>query len=498
MPYRGTPFLPLVVLVLAAACGGGDGGTDPEPGPTGPATVRIVAGGGQTDTIQALLAQAVTVEVRDASNQPLPGVSVLLASLPVQGSQAGVRFVLDPPAEPAPQQVLRTGADGRATTRVRMDTVAGRTGIMATVGALSDSVLVEVQPGRPVRIAMDVRDTTVYPPATYALQASGLDRYRNAVPAQLTASPRISVAQQQVQVPVIGRHHVVVQSGGVRDTSWVSAVPTGTLAVRHAGFRPNSSESFSDVVTIGLDGLNRRVVVGGGYGFDPVPRWYPGGDSLIWFQDRSYALVHRTAATASGGGELVLTTGLTVRWASAETGWIYLSASSEPDEAKSGWQIWRVRTDGTAREQLTEYTRLRFDHYPDVSPDGRRLAFARVENAGPPVYLWMRDLQTGVETRLVEHGTQPRWSPSGDRIAYIGLSNTLMMLTPAGGAPTALGQPVIDVTWSPDGEYLVVTGAPDGRSIAYLYVIVLATGEAIPLPWSRNPEDYYLAPDWRP
>jgi hypothetical protein len=61
-------------------------------GPEG-ATVRIVAGSGVTDTIDARPAQALVVEVRDAGGQLVSGHVVRYESVPISPTQTGVRCV---------------------------------------------------------------------------------------------------------------------------------------------------------------------------------------------------------------------------------------------------------------------------------------------------------------------------------------------------------------------------------------------------------------------
>ncbi|HEX8942232.1 MAG TPA: hypothetical protein VF785_03780, partial [Gemmatimonadaceae bacterium] len=61
-----------------------------------------------------------------------------------------------------------------------------------------------------------------------------------------------------------------------------------------------------------------------------------------------------------------------------------------------------------------------------VSPDGRRVAYALTRRDGPGSprsETWIRDLSTGAESRLGTDATgasTPRWSPDGQWIAFIG------------------------------------------------------------------------------
>lgn len=66
-----------------------------------------------------------------------------------------------------------------------------------------------------------------------------------------------------------------------------------------------------------------------------------------------------------------------------------------------------------------------YDYQPDVSPDGRRVAFVRYDGRG--VELMLLDLASGETRRLTETGAvhlEPRWSPDGSRLAYVSTEGT--------------------------------------------------------------------------
>ncbi|MEO5611831.1 MAG: DPP IV N-terminal domain-containing protein, partial [Sphingomicrobium sp.] len=108
---------------------------------------------------------------------------------------------------------------------------------------------------------------------------------------------------------------------------------------------------------------------------------------------------------------------------------------------------------------------------PQISPDGRRIAYVRLSNdimtdrARPSI--WLVDTTTGRQVPLVT-GTgahsSPRWSPDGTRLAYVS--------TAEGGGSQLF------VRWMAGGEAARVTGlpdspdsiawSPDGRQIAYV------------------------------
>lgn len=394
--------------------------------------------------------------------------------------------------------MAETGADGRLAVQVRLDSLAGHAVVQVhSPGVLlADTASFRVTAGRPVRIDASPRDTTLYLSVAYRLAATGRDRYRNPVPVQRTAAPRAAVEGEQVRSSQFGRHYVALHSGTVQDTAWFSVVPAGVIAAQRGGFRPNSSTVFKELVTLQLDGSNRQLVMNLEWTNDVVPRWFAGGDSLLVFDDDADTYV-RKAAFGQTGMSATKVPGLSARWAAPtkSNAWIYLSASAEVNEAKRGYQIWRARPNLSGAEMVTAFADLRYDHKPDVSADGERLAFLRGQ-VGDPSDLWMRDLATGVETRLADGVTLARWLPSGSRIAYLAGGN-LMIADAQGGTPQMVAVATSEFSWSPDGAYVIVAGAPQPGLAPGQYVLVLATGEAIPLTWSRDKDTHYRGLDWR-
>jgi dipeptidyl aminopeptidase/acylaminoacyl peptidase len=104
---------------------------------------------------------------------------------------------------------------------------------------------------------------------------------------------------------------------------------------------------------------------------------------------------------------------------------------------------------------------------PQISPDGRWIAYTR--RSGDIMTdrfrrsIWLVDTATGRQMPLARDASQPRWSPTGDRLAYIAAADG--------------GRPQLFVRWMQSGEAVPVTGlgfapnsvawSPDGRQLAY-------------------------------
>ena len=110
---------------------------------------------------------------------------------------------------------------------------------------------------------------------------------------------------------------------------------------------------------------------------------------------------------------------------------------------------------------------------PQISPDGRFIAYVRRSNDimsdRAVSSIWLIDTRTGIEVPLAGRGGDafnPRWSPSGDRLAFVSTED---------------GGPQLWVRWMDGGEMVRLTGlptspssmawSPDGRSIAYSMLV---------------------------
>jgi Tol biopolymer transport system component len=110
---------------------------------------------------------------------------------------------------------------------------------------------------------------------------------------------------------------------------------------------------------------------------------------------------------------------------------------------------------------------------PQISPDGRHIAYVRRANDimsdRAVSTIWLIDTQTGAEVPVAGRGGDafsPRWSPDGKRLAY---------------ASTEGGSVQLWVRWMDGGEAVKLTGlptspssiawSPDGRSIAYTRLV---------------------------
>lgn len=102
------------------------------------------------------------------------------------------------------------------------------------------------------------------------------------------------------------------------------------------------------------------------------------------------------------------------------------SAQAKPQQTKEfgkivfssymneSWQIWSVHPDGN---NLMKLTGIAQDiHYPAVSPDGNKLAFANNEGE---IWVMEKSKKTEKILKTPENCTHPVWSPDGSKIAFV-------------------------------------------------------------------------------
>ena len=239
--------------------------------------------------------------------------------------------------------------------------------------------------------------------------------------------------------------------------------------------------------------------------------WSPDGQRIAFdFADDTG--VHIATMDSHGRNMRQLTYGEGIqelpKW-SPDGRWIAFNASTQfPDEPGFHTDLWIMRADGSHKRRLT---RDSFDTEPVFSPDGRRIAFARITDAVEfqvAIYVVRTD---GTHLREVVPPTfgleHPDWSPDGRWITFNIAPEAVpgaavMAVHPDGNGLRVIRRSndrfeLFKPVWSPDGRKLLV-GCFDvraqndricimdanGRNLR----VVLSTPEPLNFPaWGTHP-----------
>jgi dipeptidyl aminopeptidase/acylaminoacyl peptidase len=183
----------------------------------------------------------------------------------------------------------------------------------------------------------------------------------------------------------------------------------------------------------------------------------------------------RTVATPTRDPSLVLADGVAPR-----LGADFLLYVSSRGERQGIWSLMH----GATRE-IWSSAHSRIVGRPTIAPDGRRIAFS-VEDSGRTL-LYMMD-NDGSHVRVLADSLalrgSPGWAPDGQSVVSAAVRDGEPRLTRIflnGDSPLPLlSQYSIDPVWSPDGRFLVYSGADVGTTFPLL--AAAADGRPYPLP----------------
>src|SRR6266513_566926 len=471
-------FLLIAAIFVVTSCGDSSGPRGGRPGLT------LVSGYNLTDTISAKPAQALVVEVRDASGAIVPqGTIVRFSPVPTSYFQSEMMVAELTSTSYNNFATGETDAAGRAAVLVQMGPIAGPARIAVSVPILGveDTARYTVLPGQPSAILIMPVDTAIYVGPSYTIRGGVVDRWNNARtdPVVYTATPGVSVSSSGVvTASTIGRYALTATGGGLSEIIHLSVVPQATLAAL-----VNRSDGLH-IITVNLDGSGFHDVVrvsDGGIG--PRPRWIPGTSTII-YTDYVNGLQQLRTVDATGKVSTFLPSPPATMTHQAEPSpsanapVLYFSAydSRCSDYA---YCLFRSGIDGTNPELLGDVIAPgEATWHPSASPDGSKAAFV---TSGAQIKVF--DYITRTVSAWSVAGYYPVWSPDGTQIAYVQQYGGPLHLVNSDGTNQRLissgnrSYSESPVAWSPDSKWLIA------QNVAYgtLDIIEVATGNVLPI-----------------
>jgi WD40-like Beta Propeller Repeat len=508
MARPGTPSA-VVLLAIAVAVGCSGGGGEGPTGISGQQGLRFVDRTPIADTIRANYQRSVVVELRDEQGRAISGASVVVSSRMADAANFPAAYFTPLPVGQIERSltVITDGA-GRAQFFMQLGLNAGAGVVIADAGGgRRDSLSITVSPGSPIALSITPLDTTVLAGREIQTQVVGRDWGGNDVglPIDLAAtSAAIALTERRVRGVSIGRAAVIASLGTLRDTMWVSVVPPATFAFYAA---PIGAGQDAGIYLLDSDGSNGRFlfrttgVINGILDFGGWPAWSADAKQIAFVSGST--LVSSSAASlrildvAGGAPRDLVTGGAPVSDEHGpqfdRLGTVHFTRGAFGSQRT----IWRVPVAGGTAVQESPLVDWGIEAMPSPNPAGDRIAYQTNRLTNSPVRFTLRllDPASGQVQDLDVPGHSPRWSPSGDRIAYLDETNRVQFMT-------VTGTPIVSVSagvslergfsWSPDGEWIV------GRGSAGLQMLQVSTRLILPLALLGPTGQTLVHPSWQP
>ena len=218
---------------------------------------------------------------------------------------------------------------------------------------------------------------------------------------------------------------------------------------------------------------------------DSQPAWSPDGSAIVFSSTRSpYTL---RVIRPDGGGERPIpvpsgTFPLFTQFALSPD-WFWIAAPTD-----SGFVV--MRPDGSQRHNLGG------GYEPSWAPDSRRVVFQVLDQ------IFVANADGSERRQIVAVGAAPRWSPLGDRIAYVAppFPNGSLQLVLSDGTGTSQivppGRIVPDLLrWSPDGKQIAFISPGSANRPGPLAVVSASSGDI--RTYRTTPSEFEWAPDSR-
>lgn len=448
------------------------------------AGIHFVSGSKQTDTIQSVLPQPLVIQLTAPT-------SVAFQTVTFTAIDSEALVAATAVSTPASKISLTTDANGSAGITVILGKHAGRAGVIVNAPTLNYTLTANftVNPGAAVAVQALPSDTTIYVGKSVPLRITLVDRFGNARSGgtfQVTDSGPATISGTTATGTAIGNVSLTVASGTYQAFSFISVVPAGRIA---------AAMPDSNIVLINLDGSQSQIL--------HTPRgvlsmaWNPSG-TLLAFTESPPNFAPPPQSTT--WPLRTITPSGTITAVDSVLGVEEIVASFSPDGSliyfNRNGQLWQVHPDGTGNSQ-----------YPDPaasgqpSPDGKYVLYFSVANRNVYVLNTSTNVMTNLTTITGLQGLNGAWSPTGDLIAFVSWDHSeeavgsVHIVAPDGTGLRTLAQGAYfysgPVSWSPDGNFLIVGYLQSGADI-----IGVTTPVDLPLAFTYTRSLYNTA--WQP
>ena len=500
MPCQWSRFVRLAVACLAiAACS--DGGTAPAPAPG----IRIVSGGEPVDTVEGLSHELV-LSVRGADGTPAARVPVTLTP-PRDSLRPSERTVAvcgrGEPCAGLPGQMHSGVTDAAGTLRVTLfpGTVAGRhrIEIAAPSTGFTNAVEFLLNAGAPTRLVVLLAGRQAVELGSTVRLGAVVDRLLNPRHERVDVTTfgdgsvlAYDSTSGTARGAGLGNQPVTVRAGTLSITANVAVVPKGRLVVS----TPNA-----ELWALNTDGtLLRRIASVTGPDNDVTPVLSATASTILYssnMDEVKYTEFVLASIDTNGGSRRVLrkefgfNQPLAAR-AMPDGSLLVLGSSENP--YFGDWPILRIAPDnaitrlGTIADGGGSNSVM-----ADISPDGARIAYCSGAVGRLPT-INVYEIATGATRVATTACSSPRWSPDGQRIAFLddsaqpGFAGRLAVVNADGTGRRFVGAERVGpgLSWSPDGQYMVSHNAVTGT----VYFTRVSDG--------KTAEAYYAKPDFTP
>jgi serine/threonine-protein kinase len=206
--------------------------------------------------------------------------------------------------------------------------------------------------------------------------------------------------------------------------------------------------------------------------------WTPDGRRVAFSsQQAEKSGIYQVAADGSGKPELLTTTGSSTTW--TPDGKMLLYSTAMPGQSRA--EIWSLSLDGSAGENKPQpFLQSGFlNGNPQLSPDGRWVAYNSNESGKVEVYVRPFPGPGGKVAISTQGGTNPRWSGAGRELFYQDPKNRILAVEVQTNPVFRAGQPralfelrnvptfgPFNSMWdvAPDGKRFLVIKTPEGQT----------------------------------